>query len=107
MTDEEKEVIDRWLEQVKYHFDELQNGYSDITIWEKDRTLFEKIMEVYAAQQSVKLPTIGEVRTYFINHHDCYTYYEDATGTEHSAPAFSVDAVLKMIEWLRNQITER
>ena len=63
------------------------------------------LLEAYAAQQS-KMPTKEMIEQYFNNHFDCYT---DVTLDEYDTTeqAMTKDAVLKMFEWLRNQIEKR
>ena len=62
----------------------------------------------FAAQQKseIKLPTKEAIVQYFNNHFNCHAdvIIGDYETTE---TAMTVDAVLKMIEWLCNQITER
>jgi len=61
----------------------------------------------YSVQKSeIKMPTKEAIVQYFNNHFNCHAdvIIGDYETTE---TAMTVDAVLKMIEWLRNQITER
>jgi hypothetical protein len=41
---EEKDRIDTWLRTIKYQIDTIGNGYADVTVFEKDRELFESIL---------------------------------------------------------------
>ena len=61
-----------------------------------------KIMQ----KSEIKMPTKEAIVQYFNNHFNCYAdvIIGDYETTE---TAMTVDAVLKMIEWLRNQITEK
>ena len=57
-------------------------------------------------KSEIKMPPKEAIVQYFNNHFNCHAdvIIGDYETTE---TAMTVDAVLKMIEWLRNQITER
>ena len=69
-------------------------------------SLLEQHKEVIFTAQQSKMPTKEMIEQYFNNHFDCYT---DVTLDEYDTTeqAMTKDAVLKMFEWLRNQITEK
>ena len=61
----------------------------------------------YSEQKSeIKMPTKEAIVQYFNNHFNCHAdvIIGDYETTE---TAMTVDAVLKLVEWLRNQITEK
>jgi len=68
----------------------------------------ERLAELWNKRQKseIKMPTKEAIVQYFNNHFNCHAdvIIGDYETTE---TAMTVDAVLKMIEWLRNQTTER
>ena len=83
------------------HIDKESMDELSVNVWPD----MLEAMEAYAAQQS-KMPTKEMIEQYFNNHFDCYT---DVTLDEYDTTeqAMTKDAVLKLIEWLRNQIEKR
>ena len=54
-------------------------------------------------KSEIKMPPKEAIVQYFNNHSNCYT--DVIIGdTEFTEPAMTVDEVLKLVEWLRNQI---
>ncbi len=111
MTDEKKTAEERkqLLKDTLLYFDPRDRYVTDekgIKYYREDVTL--KAMEAYAVQQKseIKMPTKEAIVQYFNNHFNCHAdvIIGDYETTE---TAMTVDAVLKMIEWLRNQTTER
>jgi len=68
------------------------------------KTIADKIINEQKSE--IKMPTKEAIVQYFNNHFNCHAdvIIGDYETTE---AAMTVDAVLKLIEWLRNQITEK
>ena len=107
-TDKLREIAEKWGCRTIPSHDFTDDKYEDKSkeILSDLNSLLEQHKEVIFTAQQSKMPTKEMIEQYFNNHFDCYT---DVTLDEYDTTeqAMTKDAVLKMFEWLRNQIEKR